>query len=106
MIIISSSFMLVAGGNYSSIGQINPDLAAGVAAVSLLFLAYIVYKVWRSLRDDRKTKRSKKQEEAAAFRDLYKDNFGDEQAEVDLFQKDLGHEPLRSLFSFWRRGNK
>lgn len=93
------------GSNGSSMGHVHPDLAAGVAAVSLIFLAYIVYKVWRSLRDERRTKRSKQGDEATAFRDLYKDNFGDEQKEVDLFQKDRGHEQLRSIFRFWRRGN-
>jgi hypothetical protein len=69
------------------LGYLNPDAAAFIAGICLLILGYIVYKVWRSLRDERKIKkRSKKEEEAAAFRDLYKDNFGDKEKEVDLFE--------------------
>ena len=71
----------VRGGNGSSMGYVNPDLAAIIAGVSLLVLAYIVYRVWRSLKNDRKAGRSGQQEEADAFRELYEDNFKNDDRE-------------------------
>jgi hypothetical protein len=66
------------GGNGSSMGYVHPDLAAFIAATFLIVVIYIVFRVWRSLKKEQAAKRTKKEEEAHALRQLYEDNFGDE----------------------------
>lgn len=67
------------GGNDSSMGRVNGDLAFGVSVVCLLFLGYVVFRARRALRVEQKL--PKEESEAAAFRELYEDNFGEKEEE-------------------------
>jgi hypothetical protein len=63
------------GSNYSSMGRLNPTIAAIVAAVFLLFVLYVVIRVRKALKTD--GRQTKREAEKSAYKELYRDNFDD-----------------------------